>query len=295
MKKFDRSIHQTMGSLPPVLMQRIDGMDMAAATAVFKNAISDIAVDFHNQLAAGAELKDIKLHAGEIFGMPVQMEYIASGSVGSVYKIQIGDAVFALKINRNAAAGEMAVMAKQSRARNLINKMYMAAVFQHDGRKYSWVLSDYIGRDRENSFARAMEKLFYAYLTKGVNITDVHANNFIDGKLIDQASFTTRAGKIDDIKKLTRREVDAVKKLVYYIKTDNVPDFQKMLEKLAGTNPAVVNYMFFAIKFGKSPIFGSGKTDAFSVKLRKFESIVDSVFRGNAPQPAMLHKQSPER
>ena len=90
------------------------------------------------------------------------LEYIASGSVGSVYKIQIGENVLALKINRNSSTGEFGVMPRQSHAGNLVNKMYMGAMFDYDGRKYSWVLSDYITRDRENSFVCAMEKLFYA-------------------------------------------------------------------------------------------------------------------------------------
>lgn len=288
MKKFDHKIHKTMGSIPPALMPHIGDMDAAAATTEFNNAITEIARDFHTALAADKRPEDIKLTSREIFGMPVTLDYVASGSIGSVYKIQIGDHTFALKINRNSSTGELGVMPRQSRARNLVNKMYMGAVFEHDSRKYSWVLSDYIARDRENSFARAMEKLFYAYLTKGVTITDAHSNNFIDGKLIDQASFTNRTGKIDDIQKLTRTEVDAVKKLVYYIKTDNEPAFQKMITKLSQTNPAVINYMFFAMKFGKSPIFGPGKTDPFSVKLRKFESIVDTVRRAGMAQNATM-------
>ncbi|MBD5400525.1 hypothetical protein HDR61_02130 [bacterium] len=295
MKKFDRKVHKTMGSIPPALMPRIADMDAATATTVFNDAITKIARDFHAALVADKRPEDIKLMSAEIFGMPVTLDYIASGSVGSVYKIQIGDRVFALKINRNSSTGELGVMPRQSRARNLVNKMYMGAMFEHNGRKYSWVLSDYIAHDRENSFARAMEKLFYAYLTKGVNIVDAHSNNFIDGKLIDQASFTNRTGKIDDIKKLSRVEVDKVKKLVYYIKTDNVPEFQKLITKLAKTNPAVVNYMFFAMKFGKSPIFGPGKTDPFSVKIRKFESIVNDVRRDGIAQNATMLKSDTSR
>ena len=284
-----------MGSIPPALMRRVAGMDISAATAAFNDAITEIAHDFHAELAAGTAIEDIKPRTTEIFGMPVRLQYVASGSAGSVYKIQIGDDVFALKINRNASIGEMGVISTQSRARNLVNKMYMGHVFEHDGKKYSWILSEYVGRDPENSFHRAMEKLYYAYLTKGVTIVDAHPNNFMDGKLIDTASFTTRNGKIDDIKKLTRTEVDAVKKLVFYIKTDNVAAFQELMEKLSKTNPAVVNYMFFAMKFGKSPIFGPGKTDPFSVKLRKFESIVDTVRRRPAPQTIVPHNLAQSR
>lgn len=279
-----------MGSLPPALMRRVSDMDMSAATAEFNDAITEIARDFHVALAADNAPENIKLSSREIFGLPVALDYVASGSVGSVYKIQIGEDVFALKINRNDSAGEMDVIGKQSKARNLVNKMYMGHIFEHNGRKYSWVLSDYIARDRENSFANAMEKLYYAYLTKGVDIVDAHANNFMDGKLIDQASFTTRAGKIDDIKRLTRTEVDKVKKLVYYIKTDDVSAFKDLVSHLMKTNPGVIRYMFFAMKFGKSPIFGPNKTDPFSVKIAKFESIVNDAHSGRAAQNAVAHQ-----
>jgi hypothetical protein len=36
------------------------------------------------------------------------------------------------------------------------------------------VLSDYISRDRENGFESAMEKLYFAYMTKGLTINDEH-------------------------------------------------------------------------------------------------------------------------
>ncbi len=269
-----------MGSMPPQLLEYINGADISGATKQFNDAITQIAQDFIEDFTNGAAPADIKLNSPEILGLPVRLDYVASGSVGSVYKMRIGNNVFALKINRNASAGEMGVIATQSRARNLVNKMYLGAVFKYNNRKYSWVLSDYIATDRENSFCNAMEKLYYAYLTKGLDIRDAHPNNFKDGKLIDQASLGHRDGKIDDIKKLTRVEIDIVKKLVYYIKTDNTSEFQNIITKAIKTHPGVINYMFFAMKFGKSPIFGSNKTDPFSIKVKKFESIINSAYRG---------------
>lgn len=281
MKKFDRNIHNTMGSLPPALVRHVGHANVEEQTAAFNDAITKIAQDFEAQLADGMSPGEIKLHSPEIFGRPVTLDYIASGSVGSVYKIQIGDDVFALKINRNASAGELSVMHMQSRARNLVNKMYMGSMFKHNGRKYSWVLSDYVARDSENSFARAMEKMYYAYLTKGIYISDAHANNFIDGKLIDQASFSTRNGKIDDIRRLSRTEIDTVKKLVYYIKTNNVARFTDLINRAAKTNPAVIRYMFFAMKFGRSPGLTDYKTSEFAIRLKKFEDIVNIAHRAN--------------
>ena len=279
MKKFNRRVHRFMGELPPQLRKYIKHENVRDATREFNDLITMIAHDFHEALAADTPKENISLNAPSLFGMPVKLEYIASGSVGSVYKMHIGDQLFALKINRNSAFGELDVMPKQKRAPGLLNKMYAGAVFEHGGRKYSWVLSDYVANDKEDSFYRAMEKLYYAYLTKGIDITDAHINNFIDGKLIDQASFTTRTGKIDDIKQLTRAQVDIVKKLVYCIKTNDISRFEDLINRAATRNPAVVNYMFFAMKFGKSPALITGKMDSFAARLKKFESIVNDARR----------------
>ncbi len=271
-----------MGSLPPQLFKYVDDGNIKGATAQFYDAMTQIARDFHTQLAAGTSPDKIILTAPRIFGMNTKLEYAGGGSVGSVYKLQIGPNTFALKINRSYAYGELDVMPVQSRARNLVNKMYIGAIFEHDGRKYSWVLSDYKSNDKENDFARAMEKLYYLYLTKGISVLDAHPNNFICGKLIDQASFAMRDGKLDDIKKLSRVEKNIVEKLVYFIRTNNLPAFQDLASRAQKTNLAVINYMFFAMKFAKSPIFiGADKTDDFSLKIKKFESVVNAAHRGN--------------
>jgi len=284
MKKFDRHVRRAMGALPPQLLKYVDAGDIKNATAQFNDAMTQIAQDFHAQLAAGIRPDKIIPTAPRIFGMDVKLEYAGAGSVGSVYKLQIGADTFAFKINRSYAYGELNVMPIQSRARNLINKMYMGDIFEYNGRKYSWVLSDYQSNDRQDDFARAMEKLYYLYLTKGVGVLDAHPNNFIGGKLIDQASFAMRDGKLDDIKKLSRVEKNIVEKLAYYIRTDNLPAFQELIARTSKTNPAVINYMFLAMKFGKSPIFiGADKTDAFSLKIKKFESVVNIAHRSNIP------------
>ena len=269
-----------MGEMPPAVRDAVGDGDVAAATDAFRDAVTQIAMDFIEQWVAGGRPADnILPRAPDILGQPVKLSYINSGSVGSVYKIQWGDQVWALKINRNASAGELGVMPLQSRVRGLVNKMHMGAVFKYGNRRYSWVLSDYVGRDRAGSFERAMEKLYYAYLTKGIDIADAHAQNFIDGKLIDQASLFQRTG-CDDIRALSRGEQDMVKKLAHAIRTDNATAFEKMMASAAQEHPAVVRYMFFAMKFGKSPIFGPGHTDPFSMKLARFEEIVNRIYRG---------------
>ena len=93
-----------------------------------------------------------------------------------------------------------------------VNFLYTSAfdsVFAFNNRKYSWVLSDYIEQDTVNSFYNAMERLFFMYVSKGVDIIDMHPGNFKNGKLIDIPSLRIRKG----VQQLTRFEQDIVKKL----------------------------------------------------------------------------------
>lgn len=268
-----------MGAIPVQLRQMADRRDIATATREFNATMTQIATDFHRALANDVPPAQIHLTSPQIFGHDVKLEYVASGSVGSVYKIQIGDYTFAFKINRNSSHGELGVMPMQRRARALVNPMHIGAVFEFGGRKYSWVLSDFVDGNRADGFASAMEKMYYMYLTKGLTITDAHANNFKDGKLIDSPSLGTRDGKIDDIKQLSRGEVDMVKKLVRYIKTDDMANFNRLVKRATTSAPNVLKYMFFAMKFGRPPAFGVDKMDAFSVRLRRFEDVINKVYR----------------
>lgn len=270
-----------MGTLPEILRQMAGG-DARMATTVFNTFMTELAMDFHAQLARGVDKDNIKLTAPrKLFGHDVVLEYVASGSVGSVYKMQIGDHAFAFKINRNSSHGELYAMSLQKRARGLVNPAYIGAVFDFSGRKYSWVLSDYIASNRIDSFESAMEKLYFTYLTKGLTVTDAHANNFKDGKLIDVPSLVRRDGKLDDIKQLTRIEHNMVQRLAYYIKTNEIEKFEKMVATARVTNPSVINYMFLAMKFGRPPMFASGGTSDFANRLRSFESIIDTAYRAN--------------
>jgi hypothetical protein len=142
MKTFNRKIHKFIGSLPPQLFKFIDMADIRNATKEFNEFVNKIAIDFHSKLENWTYSKEIKLSAPNLFGQPVQLQYIASGSVGSVYKISIGSETFALKVNRNSSAfGELEVIPVQRRAKNLLNRTYAGSVFEYKGRKYSWVLS----------------------------------------------------------------------------------------------------------------------------------------------------------
>ena len=279
MKKFMRSKHKTMGALPYGLRMLIGDKDIAAATAEFNEYMTALAVDFHTALACDTPKEQIHLVGPKLFGHDVTFEYVASGSIGSVYKMQIAGMSFAFKINRNGSHGELAVMPIQKRARNLINKMHIGSVFAFNNRKYSWVLSDYIEQDAVNSFYNAMERLFFMYVSKGLDINDAHPGNFKNGKLIDVPSLWVRKGKIDDIQQLTRFEQDIVKKLLHHIKTDDIASFSAVINMCAQTNPAVIKYLFFAMKHGRPAMFCAGKTNDFARKLSRFESVVNDAYK----------------
>ena len=281
MKKFISSVHKNMGALPEPL-RKMAGGDARTATHEFNSLMTELATDFIAQLSNDTPKNEIKLNAPrQLFGHDVKLDYVASGSVGTVYKMQIGDHAYAFKINRSSLHGEFYAMALQRRARGLVNPAHIGAVFEYGGRKYSWVLSDYISHDRENGFESAMEKLYFAYMTKGLNINDGHPGNFKDGKLIDIPSLDTRDNKVDDIKQLTRVEQNIVQRLAYYIKTNDIENFERLVAIARVKNPAVINYMFLAMRFGRAPMFGAGKTNDFAQKLRRFESIVDTAYRAN--------------
>lgn len=285
MKKFNRSKHKTMGALPYGLRMLIGDKDIATATAEFNEYMTALAVDFHAALACDTPKEQIHLVGPKLFGHDVTFEYVASGSIGSVYKMQIAGMSFAFKINRNGSHGELAVMPIQKRARNLINKMHIGSVFAFNNRKYSWVLSDYIEQDAVNSFYDAMERLFFMYVSKGLDIIDMHPGNFKNGKLVDIPSLRIRKSKIDDVQQLTRFEQDIVKKLLHHIRTDDIASFSAVINMCAQTNPAVIKYLYFAMNYGYPTRFFTGKTNDFARKLHRFESVVDAayktVFRAN--------------
>lgn len=276
MKKFNRRIHKTMGSLPPQLFKYFDMADIKAATIQFNEFINQIATDFHAQLEHRSYRDNIKLSAPNLFGQPVKLKYIASGSIGSVYKIKIGSETFALKINRSSAFGEMDVMPLQKRAKNLLNRAYISSVFEHNGRKYSWIISDYIASDTARSFEEAMIKLYFAYLTKGIIVRDTHPGNIKGGKIIDIPSFDMRDGAIDDIKQLNLHQIDVVKKLVNFIKTDNIDAFQKLVNRVKVSAPIIIQYMFFAMKFGRAPALSLNAKEFFA-KIKRYESVINAA------------------
>ena len=276
MKKFNRRIHKTMGSLPPQLFKYIDMADIKNATDEFNNFMTNVANEFHSKLENFSYQNEIKLSAPDLFNQPVKLQYVASGSVGSVYKLKIGKETFAFKINRSSAFGEMDVIPIQKRAKNLLNHAYIGSVFEHNGRKYSWVISDYVAKDNAHGFEDAMIKMYFAYLTKGIIVRDTHPGNIKGGKIIDIPSFDMRDGAIDDIKKLNLRQIDIVKKLVNFIKTDNMAAFEKLVNQVKVSEPIIIHYMFFAMKFGRAPALSINAKEFFA-KVKRYEVVINAA------------------
>ena len=74
MKKFNRRIHKTMGSLPPQLFKYIDMADIKNATDEFNNFMTNVANEFHSKLENFSYQNEIKLSAPDLFNQPVKLQ-----------------------------------------------------------------------------------------------------------------------------------------------------------------------------------------------------------------------------
>lgn len=250
MKKINADFRGAQGSLPPQLFKYVDQTQMAAETARFTEYINSVSGDFLDKLAerkrksitvGDSDFATIVPQTPKLFGQDVSLEYIGCGMTGNVYKMQIGDNTFALKINRREnLTSDLEAIAEHRRARNLINRPYIGATFSHDGATYSWILSDYISDDQDNdmSFVSAKAKLFYAAMTKGLKYSDMYPANVKAGRIID-ISGVERGGI-----KLSRIEIDMVKKFLYLMRTNDVPRFRQLAEIAVASFPNVIKYMF---------------------------------------------------
>lgn len=250
MKKINADFRGAQGSLPPQLFKYVDQTQMAAETARFTEYINSVSGDFLDKLAerkrksitvGDSDFAAIVPQTPKLFGQDVSLEYIGCGMAGNVYKMQIGDNTFALKINRREnLTSDLEAIAEHRRARNLINRPYIGATFSHDGATYSWILSDYISDDQDNdmSFVSAKAKLFYAAMTKGLKYSDMYPANVKAGRIID-ISGVERGGI-----KLSRIEIDMVKKFLYLMRTNDVPRFRQLAEIAVASFPNVIKYIF---------------------------------------------------
>lgn len=250
MKKINADFRGAQGSLPPQLFKYVDRTQMAAETARFTEYINSVSGDFLDKLAERkrksitvdySDFDAIVPQTPKLFGQDVSLEYIGCGMAGNVYKMQIGDNTFALKINRREnLTTDLEAIAEHRRARNLINRPYIGATFSHDGATYSWILSDYISDDQDNdmSFVSAKAKLFYAAMTKGLKYSDMHPANVKAGRIIDISG--VEHGGIT----LRRIEIDMVKKFLYLMRTNDMPRFRQLAEIAVTSFPNVIKYMF---------------------------------------------------
>lgn len=250
MKKINADFRGVQGSLPPQLFKYVDRTQMAAETARFTEYINSVSGDFLDKLAERkrksitvdySDFDAIVPQTPKLFGQDVSLEYIGCGMAGNVYKMQIGDNTFALKINRREnLTTDLEAIAEHRRARNLINRPYIGATFSHDGATYSWILSDYISDDQDNdmSFVSAKAKLFYAAMTKGLKYSDMHPANVKAGRIIDISG--VEHGGIT----LRRIEIDMVKKFLYLMRTNDMPRFRQLAEIAVASFPNVIKYMF---------------------------------------------------
>lgn len=250
MKKINADFRGVQGSLPPQLFKYVDRTQMAAETARFTEYINSVSGDFLDKLAERkrksitvdySDFDAIVPQTPKLFGQDVSLEYIGCGMAGNVYKMQIGDNTFALKINRREnLTSDLEAIAEHRRARNLINRPYIGATFSHDGATYSWILSDYISDDQDNdmSFVSAKAKLFYAAMTKGLKYSDMHPANVKAGRIIDISG--VEHGGIT----LRRIEIDMVKKFLYLMRTNDMPRFRQLAEIAVTSFPNVIKYIF---------------------------------------------------
>lgn len=270
MKKFTYFDHGHRGTLPPDLVPLIGDRSRAAATREFIDAMTQIAHEYHASVDSykmtHADIARVKLHAPDIFGQRAKIDYIASGGQASVYKLTIGSAVYALKINRfpRTTAVDLEAMHLALAARKLINRPYVGATFQVENWTYSWVLMKYVPDDRPQDFDKAREKLFYAALTKGIHYFDMLPENVRDGKIIDLA------GIYKESLELRRAEIDFVKKMAQKMRADDIEEFERLAQQAMTDFPQVLFHMAFVMEEFKSTI---------PHKIDKFRNIINHYIR----------------
>lgn len=271
MKKFTYFDHGHRGALPPDLAALIGDRSRAAATREFIDAMTQIARDYHAAVDAynmtHADIARVKLHAPDIFGQRVKIDYIASGTAASVYKVTIGDVAFALKINRQDRtwASDLEDMHNARAARHLANRPHIGATFDVDGETYSWIVSDYVATTGPKDYARAREKLYMAALTRGIDYTDLTDDNIKGGKVIDISGL--RRHKID----LGRGDLDRVKKFVYKMRTGDLNGFVALAQDALTNAPDVLRHLYWTMQ--------DLKRDMFIERFAPFYDVVAAFYR----------------
>lgn len=278
MKAFDEKFSGRRGSIPPQLFKYIDTRNMAAETERFTEYMNAVAADLlgkNEKLEdAAGPVSDDMLNpvTPQLFGQDVTAEYIGNGMSGAVCRMQIGNVTFAFKVNFECGViGDLRAISEYKRARNLINRPYIGATFEWCGKKYSWILSDYVADDYKNSFEDAKEKLFYAYMTKGLWYSDMLADNIKNGRIID---LDTVKHKAPD---LPRIEIDMVKKFMALMRRDDVAAVRLLAEKAMLKHPTVISYMAKKMRECNHRLM-------MPLRMQKFRSIIAEYYARLAKQ-----------
>lgn len=233
------------GAIPPQLLRELGNVDISDATREFVDYMNAVAGDFIAQAGYAdeqfVEPEDVDLYTPQLFGMPVKVKYIGSGTIGAVYKMEIAGHVFSFKIIRATYGDdETRAIDMYPRARNLIKRPYIGGGMLG----YSWILSDWVPDEHVSDFNRGMEKIFLAGITKGVYYNDAYTDgNIIDGKIVDYGGLYRRTSK------LTRVELDNVKRLVNLMKRGDMVGFDALCRVVAASHPRVINHMFVQMSF----------------------------------------------
>ena len=221
--------------------------DLTRHTREFVDVMTGVARDFHAAVKANVmtwqDIGQISLNVPPIFGRKATLTYVGSGSIASVYKLVIGRAAYALKINRmtRGAGSDLEVMDLGNRMHHLVRRTHIGATFDIRGRSYSWVLSDFMATTTVNSFHVAREKLYCAHLVHGLWYTDLTLDNIKGGRIID-------LGGLDrDRPELNRHDLDWVKRLVYFMRTGDRASFARWLDRTADEVPHVLMYLYAAM------------------------------------------------
>lgn len=250
MVKHAKNFPEHRGAIPPQLVKYIGTRDMATATREFIEYVNRIAGNFHKNIvpenpydiAHAPRLRAPRV-TGKLFGQNVKLSYLGGGTSGSVYKMTVGDAVFALKLNREPDAEDRIAFDLQKKARSLINRAYVSsAVPDKNGQLCDWIVSNYVDGTAaldSQRFQLAKEKLFFAAISKGLHYSDAGTlGNIRDGKIVDHNGLYMRQIS------LTRVEIDTVKKLLHMMRTDDENAFDELIARASVNNPKIIKYLF---------------------------------------------------
>lgn len=266
------------GGMPVNLLKYADRKDIARKTSEFAEALNRLAYlkamkwdesDPYKSVLRPrrisgknkAEQKAVS-DLERIFDQKVELRYISKGSRGAVYVLFIGEEALGFKImhaSRYLRDEELVGFVVNKKHRSLAKKIWLGGHVRKWRKCYSWSLSEWVP-GKSVKFGLACEKLFYARLTKGIFYGDWDTpGNIAEGKVIDLGSF-----RKEDLG-LARKELDAVRRLVFHMKSGDAAKFESLLARIAKSYPKAFEHLsdIFLQSFSRPP-----------EKLNKFTTMV---------------------